>query len=191
MGNKKYTTKTSYNCCITYNGKTIWYETGHPTAEAKEMLSKMRASMKEEIDAVKRRTEEEKAKTENDAHYVCSGQYERDCFVNKTAWGWGSFFIVFLLCLLFFWQDLWVFSVPIALLFALIASLIGIAIASKQNIDNATEHGVPKNHPRLQHDKNDLKMAGIGAIGAAASIGHNAYKAGKEIADVDHWKKMK
>lgn len=130
-------------------------------------------------------------KAENDARYVLSGQYERDCFANKSAWGWGAFFIVFFLCLLFFWESLWIFSVPIALLFALIASLIGMSIASKQNIDNAMEHGVPSNHPRLQHDKNELKMAAVSSIAAAASIGHHAYKAGKDLADVDHWPKQK
>ena len=334
MGKKTSGNKSGNNCCISYNGKTVWYKSGHPTKEVKEMHAHMMADMRAEIDAIKRRTEATKAKTEkirqkrialeekcrkleeenlkreiknsyyqnnysytstqnlgginmanstissvsearyaqqvydfnkkvqqlrsdieyrmkrkleddtpelknanaylasqmkklldmpiynekdyeyvywlfnygnlrteaeinarkkaeNDAHYVCSGQYERDCFANKSAWGWGSFFIVFFLCLLFFWDGLWIFAVPIALLFALIASLIGMAIASKQNIDNAMSHGVPKNHPRLQHDKNELKMAGIGAIGAAAAIGHSEYKAGKDIADVDHWPKQK
>ena len=128
-------------------------------------------------------------KAEDDAHYVLSGQYETDCFLNKSAWGWGGFLIVFFLCLLFFWGDLWIFSVPVALLFGLIASLIGMAIASKQNIDRAIEHGVPKSHPRLQHDKNELKMAGIGAAAAAGSIYHHGKKACKDLMDVDHWPK--
>ena len=59
----------------------------------------------------------------------------------------------------------------------------------KQNIDNAIEHGVPKSHPRLQHDKNELRMCGIGAAAAAGSIYHSGKKACKEIMDVDHWPK--
>lgn len=138
------------------------------------------------------RTEEEinaRKKAENDAHYVCSGQYETDCFINKSAWGWGGFLIPFFLFTLCFWESLWIFAVPIGAMIGCIGSLIGMAIASKQNIDNAMEHGVPSNHPRLRHDKNELKMAGIASIGAAASIGHHAYKAGKDLADVNHWPK--
>lgn len=326
MSEKKKSTKNEYNCSITYNGKTVWYRSGHETPEVKEMYAHMMAEQKAATEAIQRRIEETKAETErihqqcicleqkrrkleeknfqkqiwdpnyykaggdymynnstvssvadarraqqihdfnekvkrlrsdieyhmkrkledktpelqqanafmaaemkkllerqiynekdyehvywlfnygdlrteaeinarhkaeNDARYVLSGQYERDCFANKSAWGWGAFFIVFFLCLLFFWESLWILAIPIALMFALIASLIGMAIASKQNIDNAMEHGVPSNHPRLQHDKNELKMAAVGSIAAAASIGHHAYKAGKDLADVDHWPKSK
>ena len=317
MSEEKNKRKAEYDCCISYNGKTIWYKGGHETPEVKEMYAKMLAEQKAQTEAIRRRTAETRAKTErlhqecirleekrrkleeknfqkqiwdpnyykaggnymynnstvssvadarraqqihdfnekvkrlrsdieyhmkrkledktpelqqanafmaaemkkllerqiynekdygdlrteaeinarhkaeNDARYVLSGQYERDCFANKSVWGWGAFFIVFFLCLLFFWKSLWIFAVPIALMFALIASLIGMAIASKQNIDNAMEHGVPSNHPRLQHDKNELKMAAVGSIAAAASIGHHAYKAGKDLADVDHWPKQK
>jgi hypothetical protein len=87
------------------------------------------------------------------------------------------------------WGELWIFAIPIAALPACIASLIGMAIASKQNIDNAIEHGVPKSHPRLQHDKNELKICGIGAAAAAGSIYHSGKKACKDIMDVDHWPK--
>ena len=128
-------------------------------------------------------------KAESDAHYVLSGQYESDCFVNKSLWGWGGFLITFFIFLGLLWKELWILAVPIAALPALIASLIGMAIASKQNIDNAIEHGVPKSHPRLQHDKNELRMCGIGAAAAAGSIYHHGKKATKELLDVEHWPK--
>lgn len=326
MNEEKNKRKAEYDCCISYNGKTIWYKGGHETPEVKEMYAKMLAEQKAQTEAIRRRTAETRAKTErlhqecirleekrrkleeknfqkqiwdpnyykaggnymynnstvssvadarraqqihdfnekvkrlrsdieyrmkrrledktpelqqanafmaaemkkllerpiynekdyeyvywlfnygdlrteaeinarhkaeNDAHYVLSGQYERDCFVNKSAWGWGGFLIPFFLCLLISYKSLWIFSIPISAMIGCIGSLIGMAIASKENIDNAREHGVPSNHPRLQHDKNELKMAAIGSIAAAASIGHHAYKAGKDLADVDHWPKQK
>ncbi len=140
------------------------------------------------------RTESEvnaRNKVENDAHYVLSGQYEKDCFANKTAWSWGGFFIPFFFCVIAFWESLWILSIPVGAILGCIGGLIGVAISSKQNIDNAMEHGVPSNHPRLQHDKNELKMAAVGSIAAAASIGHHAYKTGKELAGVEHWSKQK
>lgn len=140
----------------------------------------------------KLRTESEinaRKKAESDARYVLSGQYETDCFVNKSLWGWGGFLITFFIFLGLLWKELWILAVPIAALPALIASMIGMAIASKQNIDNAKEHGVPKSHPRLQHDKNELRMCGIGAAAAAGSIYHSGKKACKEIMDVEHWPK--
>ena len=129
-------------------------------------------------------------KARRDADYVLSGKYERDCIFNKTVGGLGSFLITFLIFLALLWKELWIFSVPIALIPALIASMIGMAIASKMNIDNALEHNVPKNHPRLRHDRNELRMCGIGAAGAAASIYHHGKKAGKELMDVEHWGKI-
>lgn len=138
------------------------------------------------------RTESEitsRKKAEYDANYVLSGQYETDCFLNKSAWGWGSFLITFFIFWGLLWKELWIFSIPIAVMIALIAALIGMAIASKQNIDRAIEHGVPKNHPRLQHDRNELKTCGIGAAAAAGSIYHHGKKACKELMDVDHWPK--
>ena len=140
----------------------------------------------------KLRTESEinaRRKAESDAHYVLSGQYESDCFLTKSAWGWGSFFITFFIFLGLMHNEPMIIVVPIALIPALIASMIGMAIASKQNIDRAKEHGVPKNHPRLQHDKNELRMCGIGAAAAAGSIYHHGKKATKELLDVDHWPK--
>lgn len=140
----------------------------------------------------KLRTESEinaRKKAESDAHYVRSGQYETDCFLTKSAWGWGSFFITFFIFLGLMHNEPMILVAPIALIPALIASMIGMAIASKQNIDRAREHGVPKNHPRLQHDKNELRMAGIGALGAAGSIYKHGKKATKDLLDVEHWPK--
>lgn len=140
------------------------------------------------------RTEEEikeRQKSEFDCKYVNSGQYAEDCFVNKTLWGLGGFLIPFILCLLLFWKPLWVFAFVPAIFFGLLFSLIGMVIATNQNIDRAREHNVPANHPRLRHDLTERSVAGAAGVMSAISVGRHAKKATKELLDVDSWKTMK
>ena len=145
------------------------------------------------------RTEDEineRAKSESDAEYIQSGMYETDCFTNKLAWGGGGFLIGFILPLVAI-KDLsnpgifvaigWMVCGFVGTLFA----LIGMAMASKQNIDNAKAHNVPKNHPRYQHDRRELTLAGVSGIIAAGTIAHKASKTAKDIGNVDGWKEMK
>ena len=80
---------------------------------------------------------------------------------------------------------------PIALIPALIAGLIGYAIGNTINIDNAKTLGLPDDDPRVADEK--LKRAAT-----IASIGISVYSTGKamkdmtkDIADVDNWKVMK
>ena len=107
------------------------------------------------------RTEAEIKETEEDEYnhwYINSGEYERDCFNNKTLLGWGGFLIVFPIVLLKLWDSLWIIAIPIALLFGFIASLIGMTIATHINIRKAVHHNVPTSHPRYIHDRNEMTM---------------------------------
>ena len=70
MSEKKKSTKNEYNCSITYNGKTVWYRSGHETPEVKEMYAHMMAEQKAATEAIQRRIEETKAETER-IHQQC------------------------------------------------------------------------------------------------------------------------
>lgn len=145
------------------------------------------------------RTEDEineREKAESDAEYIQSGRYETDCFSNKLGWGGGSFALGFILVILGnpdFKNPalLLVVGIPCGCFLGLVFMLIGFAIASKLNINNAESHNVPKNHPRYQHDRRELGLAGVSGVIAAGTIARKAHKTAKDIGNVDGWREMK
>lgn len=140
------------------------------------------------------RTEEEIKELEEDEYnnwYLSSGEYERDCFNNKTLFGWGGFLIVFPIVLLKLWDSLLIFAIPIALLAGLTTSLIGMTIATHINIKKAINHNVPINHPRFQHDRTEMDIAKAGTIASIVHIGHKTKNSIKDFTNVDSWKELK
>lgn len=143
------------------------------------------------------RTNEEVAqrkKEAEDTQYVNSGQYEADCFIRKTAGGFVGFVFGLLLGLratgvkdgVSIFIGGW-----IGTFLGLLFSIIGMAIASGINVSSAKEHNVPANHPRYQHDRRELAIAGVSGVVAAGSIGRHTSKAVKDLMNVDGWKEMK
>ena len=140
------------------------------------------------------RTEDEikaRQKFEYNTKYLNSGQYAEDCFINKTVYGTFGFFLPFTLSLLIFWKKLGFLSFIPATFIGLFLSIVGMVIATEQNITRAKEHDVPINHPRLQHDLNERNIAKAAGIISAISIGKHTKKAIKDVTNVDSWKEFK
>ena len=140
------------------------------------------------------RTESEiKERKENEYNnwYINSGEYERDCFNNKTLFGWGGFLIAFPLVLLKLWDSLWIIAVPIALLVGLTTSLIGMTIATHINIKKAVNHNVPINHPRYQHDRAEMTIAKAGTIATIVHTGLKTKRTIKDVSNTETWKELK
>lgn len=123
--------------------------------------------------------------------YIKSGDYEMDCFINKTLWGAGGFIIPAAICIAKWWKSMWVFSIIPAIFIGGISSLIGMYIASEMNVERAKKYKVPPDHPRYIHDKNEMTVAKAAGVISAVSVGKHTKKAIKNVANVDSWKEFK
>ena len=103
------------------------------------------------------------------------------------------FVIVFLL--VFFgvksFRELWFIGIPVSLIPAGFAGIIGSIIGYSINISNAKEYGLPDDDPRVQSEHLKRKVAiASGAISTVATTRH-AKRAVKDFANVDSWKEFK
>lgn len=106
----------------------------------------------------------------------------------------GLLFFVGVFSFVFFTFDfcrrLPVIGIPIALLPALFAALIGSAVGHSINIHNASEYDISPSDPRVQKERIamgvDIASAAFGTI----SVGKKAKSAMKEISKPDSWKEM-
>lgn len=103
------------------------------------------------------------------------------------------FIIVFLL--VFFgvrsFREMWFIGIPVSLIPAGFAGIIGSVIGYSINISNAKEYGLPDNDPRVQSEHLKRKVAiASGAISTVATTRHTK-RAVKDFANVDSWKEFK
>lgn len=146
------------------------------------------------------RAEQEKnqrTKTLNDIDYVLSGGLQRDCAKRTYSLSIAMFFIGFGLILLLIrrvatsWAETFIIGGILGLIIGGLLGLIGSVVAHAQNASKAKSIDLPEAERIAMTEK--IKMGvSIGAASiAAAAISRHAYKAGKDVANVDGWKEMK
>lgn len=101
------------------------------------------------------------------------------------------FLIVFTIVFFAIGIDMWFISIPVALVPAGFAGIIGSIIGYSINISNAKEYGLHDSDPRVQAERTKRGVAIIsGVVGAGSTIRHTK-KAVKDFSNVDTWKEFK
>ena len=191
------------------------------SAVDKELNDNIRAILKQSDDRIKRKVLlgllDIVPKNENDLDYklwlfnagdlrtneeVMEYNYSIECVKHQKNFNTerhlvnvAAFFIPFLIVftIVFFaiGIDMWFISIPVALIPAGFAGIIGSIIGYSINISNAKEYGLHDSDPRVQAERTKRGVAIIsGVVGAGSTIRHTK-KAVKDFSNVDTWKEFK
>ena len=129
-------------------------------------------------------------------HLECM-KHQKNFNKERHLINFAAFFIPFVIVfsLVFFsvktFRHLWFMGIPISLIPALFAGIIGSIIGYSINISNAKGYGLSDNDPRVQSERLKRKVAiASGAVSAVATTRHTK-QAIKDFANVDSWKEFK
>jgi len=123
--------------------------------------------------------------------YNDSLTYDEERHITNTL----SFFIpsitVFVFCVKPLYSGLWILGIPIAIIPALFAGMLGMLIGNSINLSRS-EHYNLSNEDASVNDEKLKQKSGIAAILLSSfSLFKNTKKAIKNIKNVDGWKEMK
>lgn len=99
------------------------------------------------------------------------------------------FLIVFFSVRIF--KNLWFIGIPVSLIPATFAGIIGSIIGYSINVSNAKEYGLSNNDPRVQSEKLKQKVAIASGIVSTVTTTRHTKQAIKDFANVDSWKEFK
>ena len=107
-----------------------------------------------------------------------------------------SFLIPLILCMLFIMSkpgamDMWLFSIPIAILVSCFFCYISMMIGYSININRGKRNGLSDSDPRMTDERHKRNIGAVTGAVTGVSTYRHAKKSVKEVLDVDNWKVMK